>query len=104
MKQFVSIEVFGQKYNFESTLTEDEFNEVRDLLFDEIRKAEEQHKGNINQVSKLAILISASLNISKENIELKRHQEAFKSEVNQRAKGLMKNLDKQINENIALKL
>ena len=96
MKQFVSIEIFGQKYNFETSLPEDEFNEVRDLLFNEIRKAEDQHKGNINQVSKLAILISASLNISKENIELKRHQEAFKSELNQRAKGLMKNIEKKL--------
>ena len=71
MDQLVTINIFGQPFSFTSESDLKQAQVVAGLLEREIARLEEQQSGIKSEKAKIAILISAALNIANENFELK---------------------------------
>jgi len=71
LDQLVTINIFGQPFSFTSETDTKRAREVAGQLENEIARIEEQQSGVKSEKAKIAILISAALNIANENFELK---------------------------------
>lgn len=93
MEETVTIELFGQPHTFKANLEVAKVKEVADLLIEEVARVENQQSGQSSNISKLAILMLAALNIANENMELKRNYSKFLSDVTNRTSKLIHTLD-----------
>jgi cell division protein ZapA (FtsZ GTPase activity inhibitor) len=71
LDQLVTINIFGQPFSFTSETDTEQGRAVAARLESEIARIEEQQSGMKSEKTKIAILISAALNIANENFELK---------------------------------
>ena len=92
MEQLVTIELFGQPYTFKAEPEITEAKEVAESLVKEVAKVEIQQSGKASDITKLAILISAALNIANENFELKRNYSDLLQELSERSASLIHTL------------
>ena len=93
MEETVTIELFGQPHTFKANLEVSKVKEVADLLVKEVARVENQQSGQSSNISKLAILMLAALNIANENMELKRNYSKFLRDVTNRTSKLIHTLD-----------
>ena len=73
MEQLITITLFGKPYNFKVESDAAKAQEVADFLVQEVTKVETQQPNKTSEIAKLAILISAALNIASEHIQLKKN-------------------------------
>ncbi|MDO9565468.1 MAG: cell division protein ZapA [Candidatus Desulfaltia sp.] len=92
MEQLVTIELFGQPYTFKSESEMTEAKEVAALLVKEVARVETQQSGKASDITRLAVLISAALNIANENFELKRNYSDLLQELSERSENLIRTL------------
>ncbi len=97
MEKIISIELFGQTFNFQADSDPGKAQEVADLLVKEVTKVEDEHKAHSKQISRLAIMLSAALNIAHERIDLKRNENKALEEINRRSTHLLHKLDRWTN-------
>ena len=71
MDQLITIHIFGQPFTFASETDTARAQAVAGQLESEIARIEERQSGVQSEKAKIAILISAALNIANENFELK---------------------------------
>ncbi len=71
MEQLIKIELLGETFQFRAD--EGHFNpkEIADYLSAEIQAVSEQFPSHVLKTNKLAVLVSAALNITKQYFELK---------------------------------
>lgn len=93
MEQLITITLFGGSYNFKVESEVAEAREVADFLVHEVEKIETQHPKKPNEVAKLAILISAALNIANEHIQLKKDYAALLEDMTEKSTHLNRVLD-----------
>ena len=93
MEETVTIELFGQPHTFKANLEVGKVKEVADLLVKEVAHVENQQSGQSSNISKLAILMLAALNIANEHMELKRNYSKFLQDVTNRTSKLIHTLD-----------
>ena len=93
MEKTVTIELFGQPHTFKANLEVAKVKEVADILVTEVARVENQQSGQSSNISKLAILMLAALNIANENMELKRNYSKFLRDVTNRTSNLIHTLD-----------
>ena len=93
MEKTVTIELFGQQHTFKANSEVTKEQEVADLLVKEVARVENQQSEQSSNISKLAILMLAALNIANENMELKRNYSNFLSDVTNRTSKLIHTLD-----------
>ncbi len=98
MEQRVTIELFGQPYTFKTESGVTNAREVADFLIKEVAKVETQLSSKSSQITKLATLILAALNIANENIELKKTHSDLLRGVSERSATLIRVLDAAVNE------
>ena len=91
LEQLVTIELFGQPYTFKAE-SEIEAKEVAESLVKEVARIESQQSGKASDITKLAILISAALNIANENFELKRNYSDLLQKLSERSASLIRRL------------
>ena len=93
MEKTVTIELFGQPHTFKANSEVTKEQEVADILVKEVARVENQQSGQSSNISKLAILMLAALNIANENMELKRNYSEFLRDVTSRTSKLIHTLD-----------
>jgi len=93
LEQLVTIELFGQPYTFKTESDVNDAKEVADYLVKEVTKIETQHSSKSPNVTKLATLILAALNIANENMELKSKHSGLLRDISNRSANLIHALD-----------
>lgn len=93
MEKTVTIELFGQPHTFKANSEVTKEQEVADLLVKEVAQVENQQSEQSSNISKLAILMLAALNIANENMELKRNYSKLLRDVTNRTSKLIHTLD-----------
>jgi cell division protein ZapA (FtsZ GTPase activity inhibitor) len=93
LEKTVTIELFGQPHTFKANSEVTKEQEVADLLVKEVARVENQQSEQSSNISKLAILMLAALNIANENMELKRNYSDFLRDVTNRTSKLIQTLD-----------
>ena len=93
MDQLVTINIFGQPFSFTSETDSDQAQVVANQLESEIARIEEQQSGVKSEKAKIAILISAALNIANENFELKSNYSELLHNVEVQSKRLLQLLE-----------
>ncbi|MDX2499231.1 MAG: cell division protein ZapA [Deltaproteobacteria bacterium] len=96
MEETVTIELFGQPHTFKANLEVAKVKEVADLLVEEVARVENQQSGQLPNISKLAILMLAALNIANEHMELKRNYTELLRDVTTRSTKLIHTLDNSV--------
>ena len=96
MEKTVTIELFGQPQTFKADSGVTKEKEVADLLVNEVARVESQHAGQSSNISKIAILMLAALNIANEHMELKRNYSKLLRDVTDRTTGLIRTLDNSV--------
>lgn len=93
MEQLVKIELFGQPYTFKAESEVKNAEKVADYLVKEVSKVTAQQSRQSSNINKLAVMILTALNITNENMELKREQSKFLRDFSKRSANLIRNLD-----------
>ena len=93
MDQLVTINIFGQPFSFASETDTEQAQAVAGQLESEIARIEEQQSGVKSEKAKIAILISAALNIANENFELKSNYSELLQNVDFQSKRLLQLLE-----------
>jgi len=69
-EQLITIELFGEKFNFKADESQLKAEEIAGYLTREVEKVETQLPAHIANSNKLAVLVLAALNVSKQYIDL----------------------------------
>ena len=93
MEQLITITLFGKPYNFRVESDILKAQEVADFLVDEVSKVESQQTHKSSEVAKVAILISAALNIANEHIELRKNHTDLLKNISEKSTSLIRVLD-----------
>jgi len=93
LDQLVTINIFGQPFSFTSETDSNQAQIVAGQLESEIARIEEQQSGVKSEKAKIAILISAALNIANENFELKNNYSELLHNVEVQSKRLLRLLE-----------
>jgi cell division protein ZapA (FtsZ GTPase activity inhibitor) len=93
LEKTVTIELFGQPHTFKANSEVTQEKEVAELLVKEVARVENQQSGQSSNISKLAILMIAALNIANEHMELKRTYAQLLRDVTNRTSNLIHTLD-----------
>ena len=96
MDEIVTIELFGEKFSFQSDGSVEDPWEVAALLKEYVHKAEDQFKYKSSNKSKLAILLVAAMDLTRELRELRKENAKLEDELNRRISSLMKKIDEGI--------
>jgi len=96
LEETVTIELFGQPHTFKANLEVAKVKAVADLLVEEVARVENQQSGQSPNISKLAILMLAALNIANEHMELKRNYTELLRDVTTRSTKLIHTLDNSV--------
>lgn len=96
MEQIVTIQLFGRPYTFKAQTEGAKAREVANYLVNEVAKVEGKHTNQTSDVSKLAIVISAALNITSEHVELKRNHTLLLQDISERSANLIRRLDRMV--------
>jgi cell division protein ZapA (FtsZ GTPase activity inhibitor) len=96
LEKTVTIELFGQPHTFKANSEVTREREVADFLVKEVAQVESQQSGQSSNISKLAILMSAALNIANEHMELKRSYSKLLRDVTNRTSNLIRTLDNSV--------
>ncbi len=96
MEELVTIELFGQTHTFKANSEVTKAKEVADLLVTEVSRIEDQQSNQSSNMSKLAILMLAALNIANDHMELKRNHARLLHDVTDRTANLIHTLDNSV--------
>lgn len=96
MEKTVTIELFGQPHTFKANSEVTKEKEVADFLVREVTRVEDQQSSQSSNISKLAILMIAALNIANEHMELKRNYSKLMQDVTIRTSKLIHTLDNNV--------
>ena len=96
MEETVTIELFGQPHTFKANLEVAKVKEVADLVVREVVRVEDQQSGQTSNISKLAVLMLAALNIANEHMELKKNYAELLRDVTSRSEKLIQTLDSSV--------
>jgi len=96
LEETVTIELFGQPHTFKANLEVTKVKEVADFLVREVARVENQQSGQTSNISKLAVLMLAALNIANEHMELKKNYAELLRDVTSRSEKLIQTLDSSV--------
>jgi len=96
LEETVTIELFGQPHTFKANLEVAKVKEVADLVVREVTRVENQQSGQTSNISKLAVLMLAALNIANEHMELKKNYAELLRDVTSRSEKLIQTLDSSV--------
>ena len=88
VEQVITIELLGETFKFKADENRENLEEILTYLMQEVQKVEEQFPGHALKTNKLAIMVMAALNISKQFIELTNNHSDFMNSVSSRTSKL----------------
>ncbi len=98
MEQILTIEILGEVFRFKAEEGDLNAEEIAQHLKEEVHRVEAQFPSQALKTHKLAILMLAALNISKQYIELSNHHLRFLESVSSRAARLGHMMEKKPEE------
>ncbi len=96
MDEIVEIDFLGEQFRFKPDHQVKDPEAVVEYLTQHIENAKHLFKQNASSQNKLAILLLAAMNLSKEVYELKTKQSQFENDIAERISSLMNKIDKGI--------
>ena len=96
LEKTVTIELFGQTHTFKANSEVTKAQAVADLLVKEVNRIEDQQANQSSNMSKLAIVMLAALNIANDHMELKRNHSKLLHDVTDRTSNLIHTLDNRV--------
>jgi len=84
VEQLITIEVLGETFQFRVNESHLNSREIADYLVGEIESISKQFPGHTLKTNKLAIVVSAALNITRQYFELKSNHSDFVADVSHR--------------------
>lgn len=96
MDEIVKIDLFGEEFRFKPDGQVKDPDKVAQYLKDYIKEAEGLFPNKTSGRNKIAILLLAAMNLSRDFYELKQQHSELKREVEQRISSLMNKVDKGI--------
>ncbi|MFO7839534.1 MAG: cell division protein ZapA [Desulfosalsimonadaceae bacterium] len=84
MEQLITIELLGESFQFK--VHEEDINpeKIAEYLIREVEQVSQQYPEHVRKTNKLAILVSAALNITKQYFEMQSSHLDFIADVNHR--------------------
>lgn len=96
MDGIVKIDFFGEQFRFKPDQQVKNPEAVVEYLTQQIEEAQNLFKQNTSGQNKLAILLLAAMNLSKEVYELKMKQNQFEKDIAKRISSIINKIDKGI--------
>ncbi len=96
MDEIVKIDLFGEEFRFKPDGQVKDPDKVAQYLKDYIKEAEALFQNKTTGRNKIAILLLAAMNLSRDFYELKQQHSELKRDVEQRVSSLMYKVDKGI--------
>lgn len=96
MDEIVKIDLFGEEFRFKPDGQVKDPDKVAQYLKDYIKEAEGLFPNKTSGRNKIAILLLAAMNLSRDFYELKQQHSELKREVEQRISSLMNKVDEGI--------
>jgi cell division protein ZapA (FtsZ GTPase activity inhibitor) len=96
LDEIVVIDLFGEEFRFKPDNQVKNPEQVAQYLKKYIKEAEGLFQNNISGKNKIAILLLAAMNLSKDFNELKTQHSEFEEEINNRISSLIGKIDKGI--------
>ncbi len=93
MEEIVTIELLGEVFKFKAEPGVTDAEQIAGYLAGEVTKVEKQLAGKSPEISKLALLVLASLNISKELFELRHRHKDLLTKISERSERLLSSID-----------
>ena len=93
MDEIVNIELFGELFRFKAEPGVTDAVKIAEYLSESVTKVEKQFAAKSPEISKLALLVMASLNISKELFELKNEHEELLNRISERSERLITRME-----------
>ena len=93
MSQLLTINIFGQAYTFASEADTERAKAVAGQLQSEITRIEQQQSGVRSEKVKIAIVISAALNIANDNFEINKNYSDLLNNIEIQSKRLLELLE-----------
>jgi len=96
LDEIVKIDLFGEEFRFKPDGQVKDPDKVAQYLKDYIKEAEALFQNKTTGRNKIAILLLAAMNLSRDFYELKQQHSELKRDVEQRVSSLMYKVDKGI--------
>jgi cell division protein ZapA (FtsZ GTPase activity inhibitor) len=96
LDEIVVIDLFGEEFRFKPDQQVENPEQVAQYLKTHIKKAEELFKNKTSGKNKIAILLLAAMNLSKDYHELKMQHSHFEKEIDDKLSSLIEKIDKGI--------
>ena len=88
MEKVITIELLGETFKFKADENRKNLEEILSFLMQEVQKVEEQFPAHALKTNKLAIMVMAALNISKQFVALTNNHSDFLDSVSLRTSKL----------------
>ena len=96
MNEIVKIDLFGEEFRFKPDEQVENPEKVAQYLKNYIKEAENMFQNKTSGKNKIAILLLAAMNVSKDFYELKVQHTTLEKEIDNRLSFLIKKIDKGI--------
>jgi len=93
LEQLIKITLFGQTFRLNTDLDSIKAQEVVDSLVREVNLVQKHYKKDSQQITSIAMLILAALNVVKENLEIKKNNKDAFRELQNRSANIIHFLD-----------
>jgi len=99
LEQLITITLFGRPYNFKVESEVTKAQDVADYLVREVAKIETKLPEKPTETGRLAVLISAALNIANDHLQLKKDYAALQQGMTEKSASLNRVLDSHEQQN-----
>ena len=96
MNEIVKIDLFGEEFRFKPDDQVENPEKVVEYLINQIKQAENMFQNRTSGKNKIAILLLAAMNVSKDFYELKVQHANLEKEIDNRVSFLIEKIDKGI--------
>lgn len=94
-----TVDLFGQTFRFKQDASDGNPQEILEILYREVRKIENAHRGSAVYGNKMALLIMAALNVCQEVLDLKKEIEQILKDIENHSQHVIQVLDAHIQGN-----
>lgn len=97
-----TVDLFGQTFRFKQDASDGDPQEILEILYREVRKIENAHRGSAVYGNKMALLIMAALNVCQEVLDLRMEKEQILKDVENHSQHVLQLLEAHIQGNDGL--
>jgi len=88
-----TVDLFGQTFRFRQDASDGDPKEILEILYREVRKIENAHRGSAVYGNKMALLIMAALNVCQAVLDLRKEKEQILKDIEKHSQQVIQMLD-----------